>query len=71
MKPALTMSETCAALGVSVRSFYDAAAAGEEYATYLLKHSMGGGRGRPRSWDEKYVIEARRMREAVAVRGCL
>lgn len=66
MTPALSMQETCAAIGLSVRSFYDAAKAGEDFAVYLLKHSMGGGRGKPRSWDEKYVEEAKRMREAVS-----
>lgn len=67
MKPALRLPEACAALGVSVSAFYRAAERGEDYAVYLLKRGMGGGKGRPRAWRPEVVERAVQMREGAHV----
>lgn len=66
MKPAaaIFMDDALLALGVSVRKLRRDADAAKPYAVYLFAHSMGGGRGQPRSWTQRHIEEAQRLREA-------
>lgn len=70
MAKALSMSETLDALGISRRTFYDRAKAGDATVVFLLQRCMRkqGAKGARRRWAPEDVKAAQDMERGVSQR---